>query len=119
MGLDQYIINRKDTENEELFYFRKVNSLHGYFEEKFDIGNVEQINLTTDTCIDILNKATKAMIEEKPEHFPPKAGFFYGSTEIGPNYWLDLRKIINAMTDLLSTHREDLDNGRIYYYAWW
>ena len=44
MGLDQYIykVTEQDfTSKEEVAYFRKANSLQGYFEEKYHIENLE------------------------------------------------------------------------------
>ena len=121
MGLDQVIYRKEhqDAEQEELFYFRKMNALQGYFENKFNVENTQSFVLTEEIVTDILNRASSALIQKDHELFPPQGGFFYGSTEANERYWYGVNKVIQAMSSLLTEHKEDLNKGLIFYWSSW
>ena len=54
MGLDQYIYKVTEldfTSKEEIAYFRKANSLQGYFEEKYHIDNLEYHRISKEDVV--------------------------------------------------------------------
>ena len=75
MGLDQYIykVTEQDfTSKEEVAYFRKANSLQGYFEEKYHIENLEYHRISKEDAEDILSRVTQVLndISLAPKLFP-------------------------------------------------
>lgn len=58
MGLDMYLIKEKTKkEEEEVFYWRKANAIHRFFEEKNDsLEDCEKMEVTKDMLLELKNK---------------------------------------------------------------
>lgn len=119
MGLDQYI-EHVDLD-EELFYYRKVNQLQNYFEDKHDIDNCGKVILTENIVKDILNRVNQVLENNElaEELFPTTNGFFYGGTDYDEYYYNIIKVIKENMNKLLNDYSEDLSNGKIYYTCWY
>lgn len=123
MGLDQkitvkYVENDQALEND--YYFRKVNSLQGYMENKYNTQNLEPHLISLDD-INVLLKHTEYILKNNTdldyinEHVPPTQGFFYGSYQIDEWYFEDMENIQNAMKDILSKPNIQ----EIIYWCWY
>lgn len=120
MGLDQYIsVTRKTTEQEEDFaYFRKMNALQGYFEQRFNIQNLEKVYLTMEIIDDILQKTkqvlhTHALAEAI---FPVQQGFFYGSYSYDEYYFDSVQEVHDTFQEL---KRQWKQFSSAYYMCWY
>jgi len=125
MGLDQYGLRKKGTENaEQIAYWRKHNALHGWMEnlwiakgrpfvgtkqkgnEKSNFNSIP-IELTEDDLIQL-------GIDTKNYHLPKTKGFFFGTdSSEDPNR---LKEVLDFVEAGLESIREGYE---IAYYAWW
>lgn len=128
MGLDIYMLKVKKTANEvesvkdvdlsnavETAYFRKVNCLYGYFEDKMEderLSFVEEYDV-----VDIINRAESIIqkAKEKPNDWqefaedtlPTCSGFFFGSTDYDEWYLKGLEEIIDKLSSVLANWDDD------------
>ena len=163
MGLDQYIEIEvvHQTENtekgrtvterrdEELAYFRKVNFIQKFFEDKYEIPDAESVPITkedlqelADLCERVMDKfeewdGAKEALEsddyiEPPKHIqdyaaellPTCDGFFFGSTDYDNWYFNDVKDTMNTIRELIQEvedtyEGEDSDDYQLFYRAWW
>lgn len=122
MGLDQYIykVTEQDfTSKEEVAYFRKANSLQGYFEEKYHIENLEYHRISKEDAEDILSRVTQVLndISLVPKLFPSCSGFFYGSTGYDEWYIDDLKSIQKIFSKILEEWNDK--EYEFYYQSWY
>ena len=161
MGLDQYIeieVVRKtvnvekqrtvtERRDETLAYFRKVNFIQKFFENKYEIPDDERIPITkedlaelADLCERVINKfeewdgAKEALdsddYTEPPKHIqdyanellPTCDGFFFGSTDYDNWYFNDVKYVLNTVRELLQEvedtyEAEDADDYQLFYRA--
>ena len=136
MGLDQYAYTKtsEDAEQEELFYWRKHNRLHGWMEQLWqDKGKPnapqEESPLGDFNCIPV--ELTESDIEQLEAHVENKAlpetgGFFFGDDSFdweddegnppveGDYYYKekDLQFIVLARTALE-------EGKKVFYDSWW
>lgn len=127
MGLDQYIFRVKGKklesskdikDDDKIAYFRKVNCLQNYFEQKHEIENCVPHVISLDDIKDILDKVDKVLENHSlaEQLFPNCVGFFYGSLDYGEEYFDDLKEIKKAFSFILEEWKEE-DN--FYYYCWY
>lgn len=122
MGLDQYIYKVTEldfTSKEEIAYFRKANSLQGYFEEKNHIDNLEYHRISKEDAEDILSRVTQVLndISLAPKLFPSCGGFFYGSTDYDEWYIDDLKSIQEIFSKILEEWNDK--ECEFYYQSWY
>jgi len=107
----------------EAAYWRKANAVHSWFVnnvqngvddcESYRVSRSYLIELR-DLCRQIYElKDTKRAESE----LPPCAGFFFGSTEVGQDYWDDLASTDEQLTAALTD--ESLLDCDFYYRASW
>lgn len=127
MGLDQYIFRVKGKklesskdikDDDKIAYFRKVNCLQNYFEQKHEIENCVPHVISLDDTKDILDRVEKVLKNHSlaEQLFPNCVGFFYGSLDYGEEYFDDLQEIQKAFKFILEEWKEE-DN--FYYYCWY
>jgi uncharacterized protein YxjI len=163
MGLDQYIeievvhqtVNTKkqrvvtERSDETLAYFRKVNFIQKFFEDKYEIPDDERVRITkedlrelADLCERVIDKfeewdGAKEALEsddyiEPPKHIqdyadellPTCEGFFFGSTDYDNWYFNDVKDTMKTIREVIQevedTYEvEDADNYQLFYRAWW
>lgn len=97
-------------------YWRKANSIHNWFVENVQDGvdncqesyvDRAQLQDLKDICNEVLQDNSKS-----EKLLPPKSGFFFGSTDMGPNYILDLEHTVAIIDKCLS----DRFKGFTFYY---
>lgn len=98
-------------------YFRKVNSVYKYFEDKLED---EMCEVTKYDVEDLLAKA-KTVLKEHDEEtsqelLPTRSGFFFGSTDYDSWYYSDVKDIIKVFSDILKKWD---DEDIVYIYMSW
>jgi len=78
MGLDQYIYKNSKNQNnnsktiaEEFHSWRKNNQIQGWFEDNYQIDNLEEVEIDIECC--------EKMIKDLKSGLPLTTGFFYGN----------------------------------------
>ena len=89
-------------------YFRKVNCVYRYFEDKL---TDETAWVTKDECEDIVKRCSAVL--ENPdlasELMPTRSGFFFGSTEYDKYYFSDLRDVRKQFKSFIKYFKTDDD----------
>lgn len=89
-------------------YFRKVNCVYRYFEDKL---TDETAWVTKDECEDIVKRCSAVL--ENPdlasELMPTRSGFFFGSTEYDKYYFSDLKNIRKQFKSFIKYFKTDDD----------
>lgn len=124
MGLDQRFTIKK--ENNEIIYeqdFRKVNCIQGYFEEKYNIDNLETIEIAQEDIQYLYNKS-KYILENKEdlayakEHLPITRGFFFGNYDYNEWYFEDIEETYQVSKEMLEIIHND-KNTIVEYWCWY
>jgi hypothetical protein len=108
MGLDMYLTAVKPGSNPnntdarlEVGYWRKANAIHAWFVDNVQGGVDEcQESPVTREQLQTLFKLCEAVFTQgyKPESpLQPRAGFFFGNTDINGFFYEDLRKTIDIL----------------------
>lgn len=99
-------------------YFRKVNSIYGYFSDRLED---EMCVVTKSDIVDIMNKATQVLSEHDEETskdlLPTHGGFFFGNNGYGDWYYQDMINILNKFGKLLKDWTDD-DDIVFVYMSW-
>lgn len=89
-------------------YFRKVNCVYRYFEDKL---TDETAWVTKDECEDIVKRCSAVL--ENPdlasELMPTRSGFFFGSTEYDKYYFSDLKNVRKQFKSFIKYFKTDDD----------
>lgn len=89
-------------------YFRKVNCVYRYFEDKL---TDETAWVTKDECEDIVKRCSAVL--ETPdlasELMPTRSGFFFGSTEYDKYYFSDLKDVRKQFKSFIKYFKTDDD----------
>lgn len=117
MGLDMYLYRKTVS---EAAYWRKANSIHGWFSNQKNGGldNCENLTVTVD-MLKALRDDCNAVLENHElamELLPPTEGFFFGSNELNEWYFQDLKNTSEQLTKILNESDED---DLFEYHAWW
>jgi hypothetical protein len=128
MGLDMYLMDRH--KDEELFYWRKANQIHGWFVNNVQ-GGVDDCGtypVSREQLSSLVKVCREAISSKNPHLVPPKTGFFFGSYAIDEGYWDDLKSTVVALEEILSESGSggDVDGGGeddgkaiFHYHASW
>ena len=99
-------------------YWRKANAIHNWVVENVqngndDCGNYELDSKTLEELLGDVDETLKQKGKPKPEitDLKPKAGFFFGSTEIDEWYWEELERASASLREILAGYKKDCDNG--------
>ena len=89
-------------------YFRKVNFLYRYFEDKLED---ECCFVTKSELEDVIDRCDKVLADNSlcSELLPTRSGFFFGSTEYDEWYFNDLKDVRRQFKELLKHFNEDTD----------
>lgn len=143
MGLDMYLHRHylddaEDGFDDESFdcevgYWHKANHIHKWFNDTLEGSeNCEAKIVTKSQLLELLALCEKVMTYAPPssnipisaeteeilsELLPTQAGFFFGDTDYGVNYFLDVELTIKTLKEVIS--ETDFDTQCISYYAWW
>ncbi|HHW6700632.1 hypothetical protein [Macrococcoides caseolyticum] len=116
MGLDMYIVKEEDGRLDEIAYFRKFNALHGYFDERYYLGNPGRVKLDNYMVEDVYDRLIK--IIEAPEKasnlLPTYMGPFFGGYDYDDIYY---HYIAEAFETFHKLKQIDVDKENYYYMA--
>jgi len=107
----------------EAMYWRKANAIHNWFVNNVQDGvdncaeyyvSPDQLTELRDICKSVLEDPEKAM-----QLLPPKAGFFFGSTDIDEYFIQDLTDTVERFDYLLELPDVKEHNINFYYCSSW
>ena len=104
---------------EEIMYWRKVNAVHAWFVENVQDGIDEcQESAVTIEQLDTLATICEKVVRDKnPELLPPRAGFFFGSTEPDEYYYEEIEDTAKVLREEIRNNQDDYPE--YYYQASW
>jgi hypothetical protein len=124
MGLDQYIIRKRNGDNIHQLDYRKFPALHGYmqehstdpvFDNKFDIFvrgtiTIDTLKELSQLALDILDN--KVSVEFMTQSFGP----LFGSNDYDEWFFEDLKNLSEELQEFITLH-QDMDEYE--YDSWW
>lgn len=119
MGLD---ISFYKNKKKEVGYFRKVNFLVKFFEEKgFDTPNQTPLKISIDDARDLLNRCNQVLEDHSKakELLPTCDGFFFGSTDYDKYYFYDVKKVREYVEEELIPYFKTLDDNEYITFETW
>lgn len=119
MGLDIFLTKKKRT---NIGYFRKVNFLVKFFEDKgFDVLNQTPLAITREDAEELLSKCEEVLKDHSkgPELLPTMSGFFFGSTDYNDHYYDDVEAVRDYVKDKLLPEFDTLEEGEDIYFETW
>jgi hypothetical protein len=111
---------------EEAGYWRKANQVHRWFVENVQNGEDDcgQYYVSNEQLEELLNICKKIKEDSSlaQQLLPTQNGFFFGDTEYGEWYMMDINTTIEILEPLLFELNEARENGEypeIYYSSSW
>ena len=100
-------------------YWRKANAIHGWFVDNVQNGedNCSRYYVSRDNMSELVTLCKKVIKTGDASELPPQAGFFFGSTAIGDDYFDDLKNTVKQLTAVLNDKR--FESCEFYYQASW
>lgn len=82
-------------------YFRKVNFIFAYFQNRGDMINEAFAFMPKDVCLDLIDRCKKVLADHSlaAELLPTQAGFFFGSTNYDEYYFYDVEDCLKKLTE--------------------
>jgi hypothetical protein len=112
-------------------YWRKANSIHGYFVDNFAGGvdecqrisvSIDQLKELRDKCDSVLLAPANSVEDVVEENgLLPRSGFFFGSYGIDQWYMEDMKNTVKQIDKILSSIPADANpwDYSFYYQASW
>lgn len=119
MGLDIYFTRKKTN---EIGYFRKVNFLVKYFENKgMDVENQHPLEIFKEDAEELAENCRKVLENHDlaEELLPTCEGFFFGSTEYDAYYFEYVEDVLNFVEEVLLPEFNELDSNESIYFEIW
>ena len=100
-------------------YWRKVNSVHGWFVENVQRGEDDcgEYYVSHDKLKQLVNDCRLAITNKDPSIMPPQEGFFFGGTDVDEWYWHGLMDTIDQLQPIID--RPDFERLSFYYQSSW
>ena len=103
--------------NHEDMYYRKVNCLYAYFNDRLED---EQCLVTKADVEDIIDRAKNVLLAHdevtSAQLLPTQSGFFFGSTEYDEYYYDDIADVYKLFTKYLEDWTDDTIGW--VYFSW-
>lgn len=120
MGLDIFLTKKKRT---NIGYFRKVNFLVKFFEERgFDVENQTPLEISKEQAEELLERCEEVLKDNSkgPELLPTMSGFFFGNTDYNSYYYKDVKSVRDYIKETLLPEFDTLkDDESIYFETWY
>ena len=120
MGLDVFINRNKIS---EIGYFRKVNFLVKFFEDKgFDVENQTPYKIKIEDIIDLINRCETVLKNHElaDKLLPTMSGFFFGSTDYDEDYYDDVKQVFEyCKNNLLPIFNELEEDEYLTFETWY
>lgn len=100
-------------------YWRKANAIHKWFVDNVQDGvdNCSRYYTDRDDLRQLVSLCEKVLETRNASELPPTAGFFFGSTEIGDDYYYDVRNTVAQLNAVLNDER--FKGCEFYYQSSW
>lgn len=118
MGLDLFFSRRSER---YIGYFRKVNFLVKYFENKgFDVENQTPLDISKEEIEELIDRCEKVLQNNDlaKELLPTMSGFFFGSTDYDEYYFDSVKEVLEYCKTLLPMF-DELDEGEHICFSTW
>jgi hypothetical protein len=113
VDLKRFDDDTRIIEQEELFYWRKFNALHGWMEQLYRAkgGTAKSFNCNTVrlTAVDL----TKLINDASAGALTPTEGFFFGAPTVYPEDLESLGEFVGKAMAALA------EGKAVYYDSWW
>lgn len=122
MGLDLWFQKRRKEETEELKYFRKVNFLVQFFEDRgYDVENCVPLKITKEDTYNLKECCEQVLGDHSlaETYLPTCAGFFFGSTDYNEEYFNDVDEVLDFCNETLIPEIENLEEGEEIEFVIW
>lgn len=119
MGLDIYFTKKSAK---EVGYFRKVNFLVKFFEDRgFDTPNQTPLSITKEDAEELLHRCDKVLNDHSLAKIllPTMSGFFFGSTDYDEYYFEDVQEVRDYLKNTLLPEFDKLDSHETIYFETW
>lgn len=119
MGLDIFFTRKKST---QIGYFRKVNFLVKYFEDKgMDVENQRPLEIFKEDVEELAENCRKVLENHNlaEELLPTCEGFFFGPTEYNNDYFECVQRVLDFVEGELIPEFEELSNSESIYFEIW
>lgn len=119
MGLDIYF-TRKITK--EIGYFRKVNFLVKFFEEKgMDVENQRPLKIFKEDVEELARLCKKVLNDHSlaEELLPTCSGFFFGPTKYNDDYFECVQNVLTYVEEELIPEFDNLGYDESIYFEIW
>lgn len=123
-GADSGIVPARVQYVEELVaYWRKANQIHAWFVDNVQDGvdECQQAWVTPEKLTELLNVCKRIRNNPKSalDLLPPRAGFFFGSTEVDEWYMQDIEYTITTLEEELARPTIGRFGSDYYYRSSW
>lgn len=126
MGLDIFFFRRnrsKEIGAEEIAYFRKVNFLVRFFDDKgFNTEEQIPLEITKEMCKELEERCRTVLedITKCKKLLPTMSGFFFGSTDYDNYYIHDVEEVLKELeTNILPAFDNLQDTEYITFETWY
>lgn len=119
MGLDTWF-NKRNTN--EIAYFRKVNFLVAFFEEKgMDVENQRPYEIRREDLEDLLDRCNEVIKNHDLAKvlLPTCSGFFFGPTDYDEYYFNNVEQVKKVAEQLLEEYDSLKGNEYITFDIWY
>lgn len=119
MGLDIFF---NKVKYHRLGYFRKVNFLVKFFEEKgFDVEYQIPFSFDRETAEELLDLCNQVLQDHSKakELLPTMPGFFFGSTGYDEYYFKDVEEVKNWIKETLLPKFDSLEDNEYIEFSTW
>jgi len=119
MGLDIYFTKKSA---EEIGYFRKVNFLVKFFEDRgFDTPNQTPLKITKEDAEELLHRCDKVLSDRSLAEIllPTMSGFFFGCTDYDEYYFEDVQEVRDYLKNTLLPEFDKLGSNETIYFETW
>jgi len=84
-------------------YWRKSNQIHAWFVDNVQGGedNCGEYYVSREKLMELLTTCQQALFKKDPCLLEPRAGFFFGGTDIDEWYWADIKDTIKQLKHVL------------------
>lgn len=116
MGLD---ITFNRIKHSEIGYFRKVNFLVKFFEDKgLDVENQIPLEINKEDAEELLSRCEEVLKDHSkaPELLPTMSLFFFGNTEYNEYYYNDVKYVRDYIKDKLLPEFDALSEDEQVYF---
>lgn len=119
MGLDIYFIKKSER---EIGYFRKVNFLVKFFEDRgFDTPNQTPLRISKEDAKELLRRCEEVLKNHSLAEtlLPTMGGFLFGDTDYNDDYFKSVKEVADYVRDVLLPEFDKAESNEEIYFGTW